>query len=86
MELPIGFRVSGPFQRKGPINSLKGIRNWLTNCCYIRALQRPVTNNMRLQAHIIYEGGLLRSPPEWRALYVYACGFYKMAQAPGPDY
>ena len=49
MASPIGFRVSGPFQRKGPIN--KPASGWL------------VTNSGH-QPAVINEGGLLRSPPE----------------------
>ena len=49
MAAPLGFRVSGPFQRKGPIK-----------CCPSRA---AVTISGH-QPAVINEGGLLRSPPE----------------------
>ena len=55
MDLPLGFRVSGPFQRKGPIK-IRG--SWRLPLKRARA---------RHEASRLYEGGLLRSPPEWRA-------------------
>ena len=58
IELPIGFRVSGPFQRKGPIINANGEHLHVTISVHQHA--------------VIYEGGLLRSPPEWRA-YTHVC-------------
>ena len=59
MELPLGFRVSGSFGTKDPIKTVIG---------------SPITVTISgaSQSVSYYEGGLLRSPPEWRA-YTHVC-------------